>query len=407
MSDKHRINANMMYKLAIKMRPLCLAILVLLTFSCNDNADGLIMDPVSVTTPPLQPHNLAASETRHMNHDRKSSNLDYLSMTTHREWTGALLLSLLQPADETLTSSTQSLRNEYDNSVPERLSSSSLVTADSDTKSRLKAVEKGLERDKIERIVDANTIQLKKKGVVKLAGVRMPSVSSGTNSNFQFPTCFTYSPSYKVRQLLPKKTSVLVQTVGGASSSGIPQVVLVRSEDSLVVNEELVKTGFAVVKNGFSKQQSSLPPSSKAIIDADFLNSLQENARSNGLGIYLQCTAEGEKTTETFVADFEPLEKSMETVYFSDGGKQMLRDETTRVAYSKNNPPKNPGDTKGCSDFETYEDALLWFETYQSYYGDVAKLDRDGDGVPCPGLPHTTNRERYRMKVPTASVGMK
>lgn len=391
-----------MYKLAIKMRPMCLAIFVLLTF-----VDGLIMDPVSVTTPPLQPHNLASSETRHMNHDRRSSDLDYVSMSTHREWTGALLLSLLQPADETLTSSTQSLKNEYDSSVSEGVSSSSLITANSDTKSRLKAVEKGLERDKIERIVDANTIQLKKKGVVKLAGVRMPSVSSGTNSNFQFPTCFTYSPSYKVRQLLPKKTSVLVQTVGGGSSSGIPQVVLVRSEDSLVVNEELVKTGFAVVKNGFSKQQSSLPPSSKAIIDADFLNSLQDNARSNGLGIYLQCTAEGEKTTETFVADFEPLEKSMETVYFSDGGKQMLRDETTRVAYSKNNPPKNPGDTKGCSDFETYEDALLWFETYQSYYGDVAKLDRDGDGVPCPGLPHTTNRERYRMKVPTASVGMK
>ena len=26
------------------------------------------------------------------------------------------------------------------------------------------------------------------------------------------------------------------------------------------------------------------------------------------------------------------------------------------------------------------------------------RLDRDGDGVPCPGLPHTTDRERYRFK---------
>lgn len=27
------------------------------------------------------------------------------------------------------------------------------------------------------------------------------------------------------------------------------------------------------------------------------------------------------------------------------------------------------------------------------FYGDVAKLDRDGDGVPCPGLPHTSNQD--------------
>ena len=402
-SEEHLINVNIMQQLKVKMQRLCAIVFILLA----NNADCLIMDPVSVTTPPPQHHNVVSSDTRNMNHDRRSSDFDYLSISTHRQWTGVLLLSLLEQPDETVPSSTQSLQNENNVGVSNGLSSS-LITANGDTKSRLKAAEKGLERDKIERIVDANTIQLKKKGVVKLAGVRMPSVGSGTNSNFQFPTCFTYSPSYKVRQLLPKKTSVLVQTVGGGSSNGaIPQVVLVRSEDSLVVNEELVKTGFAVVKNGFSKQQSSLPSSSQAIIDADFLNSLQDNARSNGLGIFLQCTAEGEKTTETFVADFEPLEKSMETVYLSDGGKQMLRDETTREAYSKENPPKNPGDTKGCSDFETYEDALLWFETYQSYYGDVAKLDRDGDGVPCPGLPHTTNRERYRMKVPTASVGMK
>lgn len=59
----------------------------------------------------------------------------------------------------------------------------------------------------------------------------------------------------------------------------------------------------------------------------------------------------------------------------------------------------------GCSDFATYEDAFRWYEYYQPYYGDVAKLDRDGDGVPCPGLPHTTNQQQYRMKVPSKSRG--
>ena len=58
---------------------------------------------------------------------------------------------------------------------------------------------------------------------------------------------------------------------------------------------------------------------------------------------------------------------------------------------------------QGCSDFNTYEDALRWFEYYKPFYGDVAQLDRDNDGIPCPGLPHTKNQDQYRMKVPSSS----
>lgn len=61
----------------------------------------------------------------------------------------------------------------------------------------------------------------------------------------------------------------------------------------------------------------------------------------------------------------------------------------------------------GCSDFVTYEDALKWYEFYKPWYGDVAKLDRNLDGVPCPGIPHTTAREKYRMKIPQATIEMK
>ena len=79
----------------------------------------------------------------------------------------------------------------------------------------------------------------------------------------------------------------------------------------------------------------------------------------------------------------------------SDGGRSWVT------------PPANPADVprpvrsvRGCSDFSTYEEALGWYETYAPFYGDVARLDRDGDGVPCPGLPHTTVAEQYRMKIP-------
>ena len=49
--------------------------------------------------------------------------------------------------------------------------------------------------------------------------------------------------------------------------------------------------------------------------------------------------------------------------------------------------PKNPGNTKQCSDFTTYSDAKSWFDRYYEHYGDVAKLDNDADGEPCEELP--------------------
>ena len=389
-----------------KIENWCLAVCCFIVVcSCDNNSDGLILNPIAVHTP------LSARVENPVSFDARDGVgfMGKCSWATRNQWTGVLLLSLLQQLDQNngAGTTTTAAANSFS-------SSSSLVAANDEKSARVDLEKLSLERDKVERILDANTIQLSKKGIVRLAGVRMPSVGSGgTNSNFQFPTCFTYSPSYKVRQLLPKKTVVRVQTIGGSSSSnGIPQVVLVRNEDSLVVNEELVKTGFAVVKNGFAKQQqsSSSSPSSQLILDAEALVALQENARANGLGIFSKCDADNDGGTipaDSFVAVFEPLERSVETVYFSDGGKQRVRDETTAVSFSKENPPKNPGDVRGCSDFESYEDALQWYEIYQPYYGDVARLDRDGDGVPCPGLPHTTNRERYRMKVPTSSVGIK
>ena len=47
----------------------------------------------------------------------------------------------------------------------------------------------------------------------------------------------------------------------------------------------------------------------------------------------------------------------------------------------------NPGNTTNCSDFSTYSEAKAWFDTYFSYYGDVAGLDGDNDGEPCESLP--------------------
>ena len=49
--------------------------------------------------------------------------------------------------------------------------------------------------------------------------------------------------------------------------------------------------------------------------------------------------------------------------------------------------PPNPGDSKNCSDFSTWAEAQAWYDLYFPHYGDVAKLDGDGDGIACEGLP--------------------
>ena len=60
---------------------------------------------------------------------------------------------------------------------------------------------------------------------------------------------------------------------------------------------------------------------------------------------------------------------------------------TTTVPSTTTTIPDNPGDTKNCLDFETYQEAKTWFDTYFPYYGDVARLDGDGDEEPCESLP--------------------
>ena len=49
--------------------------------------------------------------------------------------------------------------------------------------------------------------------------------------------------------------------------------------------------------------------------------------------------------------------------------------------------PPYPGDVVNCSDFATYAQAKAYFDRYYPYYGDVAHLDADHDGIPCETLP--------------------
>ena len=68
--------------------------------------------------------------------------------------------------------------------------------------------------------------------------------------------------------------------------------------------------------------------------------------------------------------------------------------------------PAHPGDTKNCGNFTTWTAANTWFWTYYPYYGDVAQLDGDDDGVPCESLSGApaTAQQPARAKPAAGSV---
>ena len=55
--------------------------------------------------------------------------------------------------------------------------------------------------------------------------------------------------------------------------------------------------------------------------------------------------------------------------------------------------PPSPGDSKNCGDFGTWNEAQVWYQTYERHYGDVGRLDADNDFIPCEanhGAPDVT-----------------
>jgi hypothetical protein len=69
--------------------------------------------------------------------------------------------------------------------------------------------------------------------------------------------------------------------------------------------------------------------------------------------------------------------------------------------------PAHPGDTRNCSDFGTWSQANTWFWTYYYDFGDVAKLDGDGDLLPCASLPGAPSSKQQlpRLPKPKAAAG--
>ena len=196
-------------------------------------------------------------------------------------------------------------------------------------------------------------------GPVQLAGIRTPTTN--------LPDCFTFTPASHLRGLLPRETRVRVEILNDGATR--PRAFIFK-EDGRLVNRELVQGGWSKV----------LPCKECSERDEE-LRDLQKLAQERKVGLWRDCSA------VDLVSDFEVT-----------GG------QNSDLSVQMGTPP-NPGDTKNCRDFQYFEEAKDYYEAYFPFYGDVARLDRRGDGIPCRGLPHTPFRDRYQMKVPANSKG--
>ena len=202
--------------------------------------------------------------------------------------------------------------------------------------------------DVVVRVMDSDRVKLERAGVVRLAGVRTPTRD--------VPVCYNREPGVKTRGMLSRGAKVEVEADDGDAN------IVVGGKS---VSETLVREGYAYAT-----------PRRRRESDGDYLASVlaeaQEAAKRDQRGLWRPC------------GDASPV---VPVVTFDDIDFQPT-------------PTKDYGDApakyKSCAEFEFYEDALAIFERAPESVR--KRLDRDGDGVPCPGLPHTTDQERYRFK---------
>jgi len=179
--------------------------------------------------------------------------------------------------------------------------------------------------DEVVRVVDPNTVKLKRNGLVTFGAIQ---TSSGYNSaSFRYPECMKKSSSSKARQFLPPGTKVGIYFADGGGAvvaSGSqgqvrPRAALVMIKDMRkLVNAELVRFGFArpMISSSSSSSGSALLDVYDIVLPGfiESLGSLQKVAKEDGLGIYRRCGEDDIGTTNAAIdSQFEELQFSLQT----------------------------------------------------------------------------------------------
>jgi len=215
----------------------------------------------------------------------------------------------------------------------------------------LAAAKEATSEDEVIAVVDGDTLKLAKFGRCRLIGVNTSETVSPKQQAGAPPDCYGPEASALTKQLLPKGTQVRVEVdADPADKYGRGLAYIYRSQDGLFINAELVKQGAA--------KRLKVAPNVR--YDNLFVK-LESEASAAKRGLWKSCPVSS-----------APVAGAAQT--------------TVAGVAASGATPGNPGDVKNCKDFNTYGEAKAWFDTYFPLYGDVAKLDGDGDGKPCESL---------------------
>lgn len=228
--------------------------------------------------------------------------------------------------------------------------------------------------DRVERVVDGDTIITKSAGSVRLIGMNTPETVAPAQKQGAPPQCYGPEASAATKRLLPVGTAVRLESDQEETDKyGRRLAYVFREPDDAFINAQLVQEGFARVR--------SYKPNTRY---EALLKEYQADAQKSSRGLWGACAMANAPASETPPAA-------------TAAARPPPRSTASSPATVSTTPQlANPGDTKNCADFASYAEAKAWFDTYVGMYGDVAKLDGNGDGIPCESLLSKEQRAAVR-----------
>ena len=244
-----------------------------------------------------------------------------------------------------------------------------------------------MQTDTIERVVDGDTVVLSNIGRARLIGINTPeTVSPAQRQRGEPPQCFGPEASEATKKLLPSGTAVSVESDVEPTDRFRRSLVYLYTKDGGSVNELLIKQGFARAK--------AYKPN---VAHRGEFEAAEAAAKSKGIGLWGKCVDASTGGARSGAGKgFDPSSKpALATAAEAAKPARPVRTQAERkqrdeqLAARVTKPLTNPGDVKNCKDFATYKEAKAYFDLYFPQYGDVAKLDGNGDGIPCETLLKT------------------
>ena len=243
--------------------------------------------------------------------------------------------------------------------------------------------------DTVQRVVDGDTLITEQAGRVRLIGLNAPETVSPAQKQGAPPGCYGPQASEYLKAVLPPNSRVRLETDVEAQDKFGRTLAYVYTEvdgtpgTPLFVNAVLIEGGYA--------RAQAFPPNTQF---KDQFKRLEAQAKAERRGLWgdiCMASAPSESPTGKATSGARSI-LAVEGIVVDRTSMALPSVPKVLSSSAVASPLRNPGDSKNCADFGSYEEAKGWYDRYFPQFGDVAKLDGDGDGIPCESLRRVRGR---------------